>query len=401
MIRFYSTTLFSIISGLTYAQVGINTAEPKSSLEIVGYPTNNTIPDGIIPPKLTKINLANKINATYGSDQIGSIVYITDVAEPLNTAPSFNKVSKITNIGYHYWDGSNWIGFDNTSDPWTNITSGNYPGVYLETKSTGSPRNTREVITFLDSGRIGFGTPYPTSRLHISNFGDNSSDRLAKSQMRIESFNTGATPNAMLTFSGSRGDGSGATTNLPGLENDDTVGQLQFVAYNGVTRNGVKSHLTAAKLEVKFKKNENDQYNTANFVFASSRFNETTYQSEMSPRFSILGEGKVGVNSETPTTSFYVKGSIGSHVSNPITLNNPNTPTSISVLEKSIIPIRVSAGATTFNLADGVDGQKITIINNSNFTINNGTVQIEANTAKNFIYYKPSDEITGRWFSFK
>ncbi len=401
MLKNYATTFTILLFSLSFGQVGINTNSPKSNLEIVGYPTDNNSSDGVIPPKLTKINLANKTTTAYSTEQIGSIVYVTDVTEPSNTAPSYSRVSKITNPGYHFWDGTKWVGFDTSNDPWANVTTGNYQGVYLETKSTGESRNTRESINFLDSGRIGFGTPYPTSRLHISNFGDTTSDRLGKSQMRIESFNTGASPNPMVIFGGSRGDGTGAAANLPGLDDNDTVGQLQFVAYNGVTRNGAKSHLTAAKMEVKFKKFENDNFNTANFVFASSRYNETTNQSELSPRFSILGDGKVGVNSETPNTSFYVKGSIGSFISNATTLNNVGTPTNISVTEKSVIPIRISAGATTFNLNDGVEGQKITLINNSVSIISTGSISIEPNTAKDFIFHKPADESVGRWFPIK
>lgn len=103
-------TLFALgILGFTtaYAQttekrVGINTENPKATLQIVGDPTVATHFDGIIAPHITGDQLKAK---TYGADQTGALVYITTPASASNQT---GQTINVKNAGYYYFDGNVW-----------------------------------------------------------------------------------------------------------------------------------------------------------------------------------------------------------------------------------------------------------------------------------------------------
>jgi hypothetical protein len=84
-----------------YAQVGIGTTDPKSTLDINGNPTLATETDGLLPPRILRSQLINKIG--YGTDQIGVIIYVTDLSGT-NNAQTIN----VTEIGFYYFDGNVW-----------------------------------------------------------------------------------------------------------------------------------------------------------------------------------------------------------------------------------------------------------------------------------------------------
>lgn len=80
------------------AQVGINTSDPKATLD-VQRGTDATKPDGIIPPRVTgdqlRLNTGN-----YGADQNGAIVYVT-AGVTVTTDP---KTAGVTNRGLYIYD---------------------------------------------------------------------------------------------------------------------------------------------------------------------------------------------------------------------------------------------------------------------------------------------------------
>ncbi|MCL8538624.1 hypothetical protein M9991_17290 [Chryseobacterium gallinarum] len=86
-------------------QVGINTTTPATTLEIVGNPNNATISDGVIPPKITGVQLRAK-NDSYSMAQDGTILYVTQADPQPQT-----KTIYVTSSGYFYYDGPNsvWI----------------------------------------------------------------------------------------------------------------------------------------------------------------------------------------------------------------------------------------------------------------------------------------------------
>lgn len=98
-ILFYAILLASL--GLK-AQVGIGTAQPQATLDIIGKPSQVSTIDGVIAPRLTGNQLAAK-DAVYLAAQTGAQVYVTAAA-----APTTSKTANVTAAGYYYFDGAIW-----------------------------------------------------------------------------------------------------------------------------------------------------------------------------------------------------------------------------------------------------------------------------------------------------
>ena len=117
----------TFISSIGFSQVGVNTNEPKATLEVVASPSDNTKTDGIIAPRLTGDEL-NAKDALYGADQVGAIVYVTSAA-----TTSSGKTKNVSKPGYFFFDGTTWelIG----KAPWNvqgtnNVATNNDQNIY-------------------------------------------------------------------------------------------------------------------------------------------------------------------------------------------------------------------------------------------------------------------------------
>ncbi|ROI01897.1 MULTISPECIES: hypothetical protein [unclassified Chryseobacterium] len=94
--------LTSIFFGvLSFAQVGLNTSLPQTTLDVVGNPTDTSKFDGVIAPRITGNQLRAK---TYTTAHTGALVYVTAA----DTAPAGQTVN-VTAIGYYYFDGTKWV----------------------------------------------------------------------------------------------------------------------------------------------------------------------------------------------------------------------------------------------------------------------------------------------------
>lgn len=169
------------VSTAAYAQqgrVGINTSTPKTTMDINGKADVSGISlatdvTGLQAPRLTRLELTNKGNTLYGTDQKGALVYITDVSAGDNLSQRIN----ITATGYYYFDGSLWqkvgsgsIAGDKTDDEWINDPANAM--VKLGKKSDGTTaRDTNTDFVALDNGNVGIGTAAPTQKLEIKTTG--------------------------------------------------------------------------------------------------------------------------------------------------------------------------------------------------------------------------------------
>lgn len=104
-------TVLSLCFTSLYSQVGIDTTEPKATLDVVGKPTELIKADGIIAPRLTGDQLKAKDN-TYGIAQNAAFVYATSAASP--TTP---KTVEVTKAGYYYYDAvlAKWVAFQSSA----------------------------------------------------------------------------------------------------------------------------------------------------------------------------------------------------------------------------------------------------------------------------------------------
>lgn len=105
---FFIGSLFSI----SHSQTGINTKEPKATLEIKANQLDSSIADGIIPPSLTRAQIISK-DAIYTIDQKGAFVYITEINNEITTSKTIN----ISGTGYYFFDGNLWQPFNGHKEP--------------------------------------------------------------------------------------------------------------------------------------------------------------------------------------------------------------------------------------------------------------------------------------------
>lgn len=109
-----STALFLLFLGSDfnhglYAQVGVGTENPLVTLHLKGNPQNIRNADGILPPIITKIELANKARGTYAASQEGTLVYVNQIGIVPANAPSANQVMRVNNTGVYLFDGTHWV----------------------------------------------------------------------------------------------------------------------------------------------------------------------------------------------------------------------------------------------------------------------------------------------------
>lgn len=97
-IHFYFFLLFIVIT--IRGQVGINTKLPDATLDVVGKPTDTNHFDGIIPPRITGDQLAEK---KYTFSQKGSVVFVTSPATDLA-----GQVLYVIESGLYCFDGNVW-----------------------------------------------------------------------------------------------------------------------------------------------------------------------------------------------------------------------------------------------------------------------------------------------------
>lgn len=95
----YSSLLFFSI--LSNAQVGINTETPETTLEVVGKPNEINHYDGILIPRITGDQLAQK---TYSNSKTGTIIFVTTAATNLT-----GQVVHVVESGYYFFNGNYWV----------------------------------------------------------------------------------------------------------------------------------------------------------------------------------------------------------------------------------------------------------------------------------------------------
>ena len=112
VLKHMKKSLFSLLiftAAYANAQVGINTNDPKATLD-VNNTTEENLFDGIIAPRLT----ANELNSkTYTAEQTGAIIYVTSkiISTTENPVTASPQLINVKEIGYYYFDGEVWQTF--------------------------------------------------------------------------------------------------------------------------------------------------------------------------------------------------------------------------------------------------------------------------------------------------
>ncbi len=171
--------LFAFSVNSIYSQVGINTVDPKATLDVTATKTDASTAEGIIAPRLTRTQLGSK-DTQYAANQIGTIVYVTDISGTITT-----KTTNVSKIGYYYFDGTLWQVFNtgvSTADWSITGNTGTIPGTnYLGTsdaKDLVAKTNNAERMRISSAGNMGIGTSTPNASAILDVSATNKSIRI-------------------------------------------------------------------------------------------------------------------------------------------------------------------------------------------------------------------------------
>lgn len=175
------------ISSLMFSQagkIGINTPNPKATLDITAKSDGSSTAEGLMIPRLT----GDQIQTMTASIQPGTeslMIYATAVP-----ASPTAKVAKITQPGYYFWNGTNWDSMGVNSN------------IYTADGAITTPLAARNVdlngknLVFSGNGSVGIGTtPSATAKLDVagtikaSAIDYNSDERLKQNITELKSSN--------------------------------------------------------------------------------------------------------------------------------------------------------------------------------------------------------------------
>ncbi|WP_106916048.1 tail fiber domain-containing protein [Chryseobacterium aurantiacum] len=177
-----STIITSLLYSQTGGRIGINTPNPKATLDINAKTDGTSQAEGLMIPRLT----GDQIQTMTAGIQPGTeslMIYAT--ASPVSPTA---KVSKITQPGYYFWNGTHWESMGVNSN------------IYTADGSITTPLASRNVdlngknLVFSGTGSVGIGTaPSATAKLDVagtvkaSAIDYNSDERLKQNITEIKS----------------------------------------------------------------------------------------------------------------------------------------------------------------------------------------------------------------------
>jgi len=89
-----------IISCTAYSQIGVNTPDPKATLDITAKNLTGTSAEGILIPRVDRQRAQSMTGV-----EISTLIYVNSIA----TGSQAGTAANIDAAGYYYFDGSAWI----------------------------------------------------------------------------------------------------------------------------------------------------------------------------------------------------------------------------------------------------------------------------------------------------
>ncbi|WP_054510723.1 tail fiber domain-containing protein [Chryseobacterium sp. ERMR1:04] len=177
-----------LLGAYSYAQVGINTSTPQSTLDVTAKNTtgNTTNVDGLLIPRVDR-QRAQSMAAVPTS----TLIYVNNIATGTQTGTAAN----VDTVGYYYYDGTLWAKLTSSSSPSSSVNIYNTDGSLTGNRTVTQAANTLKftgtaVNAFSVDGnslsvdaanhRIGIGTATPAVKVDLltatKNYGFRHSD---------------------------------------------------------------------------------------------------------------------------------------------------------------------------------------------------------------------------------
>lgn len=148
------------ISSFLYSQagrIGMNTPDPKATLDITAKTDGRSQAEGLMIPRLT----GDQIQTMTASIQPGTeslMIYAT--ASPVSPT---SKVAKITQPGYYFWNGSQWESMGTNSNIYTS------DGAITTSLASRNVDLNGKNLVFSGTGSVGIGTtPSASAKLDVA-----------------------------------------------------------------------------------------------------------------------------------------------------------------------------------------------------------------------------------------
>lgn len=191
-----------LLGAYSYAQVGINTSTPQSTLDVTAKNTTGTTTnvDGLLVPRVDR-QRAQSMAAVPTS----TLIYVNNIATGTQTGTAAN----VDAVGYYYYDGTVWTKLTSSSSPSSSVNIYNTDGSLTGNRTVTQAGNTlaftgTAINAFSIDGttlsvdatnhRAGFGTKTPQTALDITtstkNYGFQHTDGIIKLRSYV---GTGAT----------------------------------------------------------------------------------------------------------------------------------------------------------------------------------------------------------------
>lgn len=152
-----STTVSSLMYSQAGGRIGMNTPDPKATLDITAKTDGSLQAEGLMIPRLT----GDQIQTMTASIQPGTeslMIYAT--ARPVSPTA---KVSKITQPGYYFWNGTDWESMGVNSNIYTS------DGAITTTLASRNVDLNGKNLVFSGTGSVGIGTsPSASAKLDVA-----------------------------------------------------------------------------------------------------------------------------------------------------------------------------------------------------------------------------------------
>lgn len=300
-----------ILSGLVYSQVGVNNQTPSTIFDVrakrdaSGNITDNAQTIGMQAPRLTRTELTAN-TATYGSNQNGALIYITDISG--GNANAGTQRENVASIGYYYFDAAATSG----AGRWVKMAVGNSGNAYTANNGlTMSGTNVKLGGDLTEPTTISSLTA--TNKLSITGTGVDAVN-IASGTLSVDASNkrigiNNTAPQGLLHVKSVTA-GSGIDSGIFGINNcgdpcAQTVTASNLVMYNSNVNNSIFGGIDlvaasdpAQPSAASISGIDRDATNN----YAGLSFN-TRNASGFSSKMVVKASGKVGIGTTTPNDS--------------------------------------------------------------------------------------------------